>query len=159
MEVCAGRGTVPADPRQTSAPFILKYRKTFFPPSLVTFRRRPNHPNVPRSPYAVRDAVPEHTLATEPLSIVVSPPEGDPRDDALLPEYQTKVPLYGRDHISSRKVQAMKQAKDRKKQLARLGPAGNLDSAPLGPHKLEPELVSEGGGPSPPPRSCFCARL
>lgn len=60
-----------------------------------------------------------------------------------VPEYQTKVPLYGRDHISSRKVQAMKQAKDRKKQLARLGPTSNLDFSPLSLDKLEPEFVSE----------------
>ncbi|CAG5934167.1 unnamed protein product [Menidia menidia] len=33
----------------------------------------------------------------------------------------TKVPIYG-DHISSRKAQAMKQAKDRKKLLFRPGP-------------------------------------
>lgn len=60
-----------------------------------------------------------------------------------VPEYQTKVPLYGRDHINSRKVQAMKQAKDRKKQLARLGPTSNLDFSPLSLDKLEPEFVSE----------------
>lgn len=36
----------------------------------------------------------------------------------------------------------MKQAKDRKKQLARLG-AGGLDLAPLGLDKLEPDFVSE----------------
>lgn len=62
-----------------------------------------------------------------------------------VPEYQTKVPLYGRDHISSRKVQAMKQAKDRKKQLARLGPTSNLDFSPPSVDKLEPEFVSEVG--------------
>lgn len=56
---------------------------------------------------------------------------------------QTKVPLYGRDHISSRKAQAMRQAKDRKKQLARLGPASNLDFSPLSLDKLDPEFVSE----------------
>lgn len=53
---------------------------------------------------------------------------------------QTKVPLYG-DHISSRKAQAMKQAKDRKKQLAKLGPASNL--APLSIDKLDPHFVSD----------------
>lgn len=52
---------------------------------------------------------------------------------------QTKVPLYG-DHISSRKALAMKQAKERKKQLARLGPASNLDFSPLSLDKLEPEF-------------------
>lgn len=61
-----------------------------------------------------------------------------------VPDFQTKVPLYGRDHINSRKVQAMKQAKDRKKQLARLG-TGNLDFSPLSLDKLEPDLVSELG--------------
>lgn len=64
-----------------------------------------------------------------------------PVPESMLP--QTKVPLYGRDHISSRKAQAMKQAKDRKKQLARLGPASNLDFSPLSLDKLEPEFVSE----------------
>lgn len=59
-----------------------------------------------------------------------------------VPEFQTKVPLYGRDH--SRKVQAMKQAKDRKKQLARLGQTSTLDFTPLSLDKLEPEFVSEG---------------
>uniref|UniRef100_A0A3Q3X4L0 Thyroglobulin type-1 domain-containing protein n=1 Tax=Mola mola TaxID=94237 RepID=A0A3Q3X4L0_MOLML len=69
-------------------------------------------------------------------------PSKEAHDDAMLPvpEYQTKVPLYGRDHISSRKVQAMKQAKDRKKQLARLGPTSNLDFSPLSLDKLEPEF-------------------
>lgn len=77
----------------------------------------------------------------------LSSSEGDSRDGAMLPvpEYQTKVPLYGRDHISSRKVQAMKQAKDRKKQLARLGPTSNLDFTPPSLDKLEPEFVSERG--------------
>ncbi len=55
---------------------------------------------------------------------------------------QTKVPLYGRDHISSRKAQAMKQAKDRRKQLARLGPTSNLEFSPLNLDKLDPEFVS-----------------
>lgn len=59
-----------------------------------------------------------------------------------VPDFQTKVPLYGRDHINSRKVQAMKQAKDRKKQLARLG-SGRLDFSPLSLDKLEPDFVSE----------------
>lgn len=59
---------------------------------------------------------------------------------------QTKVPIYGRDHISSRKAQAMKQAKDRKKQLARLGPTSNLDFSPLSLDKLDPEFVSEAEG-------------
>lgn len=61
-----------------------------------------------------------------------------------VPDFQTKVPLYGRDHINSRKVQAMKQAKDRKKQLARLG-TSNLDFSPLSMDKLEPDFVSEFG--------------
>lgn len=58
--------------------------------------------------------------------------------ESMLP--QTKVPLYGRDHISSRKAQAMKQAKDRKKQLARLGQSSTLDFTPLSLDKLEPEF-------------------
>lgn len=61
-----------------------------------------------------------------------------------VPDFQTKVPLYGRDHINSRKVQAMKQAKDRKKLLARSG-TGSLDFSPLGLDKLEPDFVSELG--------------
>ena len=77
--------------------------------------------------------------------------DGESHDDALLPvpesmppqTKETKMPLYGRDHISSRKVHAMKQAKDRKKQLARLGPTSNLDFSPLSLDKLEPEFVSE----------------
>lgn len=51
---------------------------------------------------------------------------------------QTKAPL--RDHISSRKAQAMRQAKDRKKQLARPGPSSNLDFSPLSLDKSEPEF-------------------
>lgn len=72
--------------------------------------------------------------------------DGEARDTSMLPvpDFQTKVPLYGRDHINSRKVQAMKQAKDRKKQLARLG-TGNLDLSPLSLDKLEPDFVSEFG--------------
>lgn len=72
--------------------------------------------------------------------------DGEARDASMLPvpDFQTKVPLYGRDHINSRKVQAMKQAKDRKKQLARLG-TGNLDFSPLSLDKLEPDFVSELG--------------
>ncbi|XP_058478048.1 insulin-like growth factor-binding protein 5a [Solea solea] len=72
-------------------------------------------------------------------------PKDDSQDGALLPVPesvlpQTKVPLFGRDHISSRKAKAMKQAKDRKKQLARLGPASNLDFSPLSLDKLDPEF-------------------
>lgn len=70
-----------------------------------------------------------------------------------VPEFQTKVPLYGRDH--SRKVQAMKQAKDRKKQLARLGQTSTLDFTPLSLDKLEPEFVSEGNQTSTCTRSEF----
>ena len=54
---------------------------------------------------------------------------------------QTKAPIYGRDYL--RKAQAMKQAKDRKKQLARLGHTSHLDFSPLILDKLEPEFVSE----------------
>ncbi|KAJ3584253.1 hypothetical protein NHX12_014749 [Muraenolepis orangiensis] len=48
---------------------------------------------------------------------------------------QVKVPLYGgRDHVGSRKAQAMKQARERSKQLARQGAwQGGLDHKPLGP--------------------------
>lgn len=74
--------------------------------------------------------------------------DGESHDDAMLPvpetaPPQTKVPLNGRDHISSLKVLAMKQAKDRKKQLAKLGHTSNLDFSPLSLDKLEPEFVSE----------------
>uniref|UniRef100_A0A3Q2ZM81 Insulin-like growth factor-binding protein 5 n=1 Tax=Kryptolebias marmoratus TaxID=37003 RepID=A0A3Q2ZM81_KRYMA len=51
---------------------------------------------------------------------------------------QTKVPLYG-DHISSRKAQAMKLAKDRMKHLARPGPVNNREPSPS-LDKLEPEI-------------------
>lgn len=75
-------------------------------------------------------------------------PLSESLDDAVLPvpesvQPQTKAPLYGRDHISSRKAQAMRQARDRKKQLARQGPASHLDFSPLSLDKLEPEFVSE----------------
>lgn len=76
------------------------------------------------------------------MCLVASQIGGQPHDDMLrvpVPP-QTKVPLYG-DHISSRKAQAMKQAKDRKKQLAKLGPASNL--APLSIDKLDPHFVSD----------------
>ncbi|XP_070786605.1 insulin-like growth factor-binding protein 5a [Enoplosus armatus] len=68
--------------------------------------------------------------------------DGESHDDALLPAAepmppQTKVPLYG-DHISRRKAKAMQQAKDRKKQLAKLGPT--RDFSPLSLDKLEPEF-------------------
>uniref|UniRef100_A0A3P8V0R5 Insulin-like growth factor-binding protein 5 n=2 Tax=Cynoglossus semilaevis TaxID=244447 RepID=A0A3P8V0R5_CYNSE len=70
--------------------------------------------------------------------------EGGP-DGALLPVPesvvpQTKVPIFGRDPISSRKAQAMKQAKDRKKQVARLGSSPNLEFPPLSVDKLDPEF-------------------
>ncbi|XP_077451227.1 insulin-like growth factor-binding protein 5 [Stigmatopora argus] len=58
-----------------------------------------------------------------------------PLKDTMMP--LTKVPIYGRDHISSRKAQAMKQAKDRKKQLARVGPSSHLDFPLHGLEKLE----------------------
>ncbi|XP_060922981.1 insulin-like growth factor-binding protein 5a [Limanda limanda] len=62
-----------------------------------------------------------------------------PVPEAMLP--QTKVPLYGRDHISSRKAVAIEQAKVRKNHLARLGPVSNLDfSPPMSLDKLEPEF-------------------
>ncbi|XP_077435028.1 insulin-like growth factor-binding protein 5 [Vanacampus margaritifer] len=61
-----------------------------------------------------------------------------PSKESTLP--QSKVPIYGRDHISSRKAQAMKQAKERKKQLARVGPNSNLNFPLHGLEKLEPEF-------------------
>ncbi|XP_044044335.1 insulin-like growth factor-binding protein 5a [Siniperca chuatsi] len=70
--------------------------------------------------------------------------DGESHDDAMLPVPesmlpQTKVPLYG-DHISRRKAQAMQHAKDRKKQLSKLGPTRNSDFSPLSLDKLEPEF-------------------
>ncbi|KAM7375278.1 hypothetical protein PAMA_014396 [Pampus argenteus] len=61
-----------------------------------------------------------------------------PIPESMLP--QTKVPIHGGERISSLKVQAMKQAKDRIKQLARLGPASNLDFPLHSLDKLEPEF-------------------
>ncbi|MED6254971.1 hypothetical protein ATANTOWER_002815 [Ataeniobius toweri] len=52
---------------------------------------------------------------------------------------ETKVPLYG-DHISSRKVYAMKQAKDRKKYLAKLRSTNNRELSPANLDKVEPEF-------------------
>ncbi|KAM9835765.1 insulin-like growth factor-binding protein 5a [Aulostomus maculatus] len=69
--------------------------------------------------------------------------DAESHDDAFIPESmlpQTKVPLHGRDHISSLKALAMKQAKDRRKQLARLGPTSNLDLPLHSLDKLEPEF-------------------
>lgn len=82
------------------------------------------------------------------LSVFASLSGGDSHDGALLPipesmVPQTKVPIHGGDRISSLKVQAMKQAKDRIKQLARLGPTSNLDFSPHSLDKLDPEFVSE----------------
>lgn len=59
----------------------------------------------------------------------------------MLP--QTKVPIHGGDRINNLKFLAMKQAKDRVKQIARLGPASNVDFPPHSLDKLEPEFVSE----------------
>lgn len=66
-------------------------------------------------------------------------------DGAMLPvpesmPPQTKVPLP--DHISNLKAQAMQQAMNRKKHLAKLGHTRNLDFSPLSLDKLEPEFVS-----------------
>ncbi|XP_042179744.1 insulin-like growth factor-binding protein 5 [Oncorhynchus tshawytscha] len=59
--------------------------------------------------------------------------------ESLLP--QAKVPLYGaRDHISSRKAQAMRQAKDRKRQQAKLHSVSSLDYSTLALDKLQPEF-------------------
>lgn len=76
---------------------------------------------------------------------LLHPSKDESLADALLPVPetmlpQTKVPLFGRDHISSWKAQAMKQAKERKKQLARLGPTSSLDFPLLSLDKLEPEF-------------------
>lgn len=65
--------------------------------------------------------------------------------DARMPVAETvpsiaKVPLYGLDHISSRKAQAMKQAKDRKKQVARVGQASHVDFLAHGISKSDPEF-------------------
>ncbi|XP_051283906.1 insulin-like growth factor-binding protein 5a isoform X1 [Dicentrarchus labrax] len=86
----------------------------------------------------------------EKLYKLLHPSKDRESHDAILPvpesmQPQTKVPIYGRDHISSRKAQAMKQAKDRKKQLARLGPTSNLDFSPLSLDKLEPEFQGPCG--------------
>ncbi|XP_028255345.1 insulin-like growth factor-binding protein 5a [Parambassis ranga] len=78
----------------------------------------------------------------EKLYKLLHPKDGQSPADPILhvvDPAQTKVPIYG-DHISSRKAQAMKQAKDRKKQLARLGQASNMDFVPLSIDKLEPEF-------------------
>ncbi|XP_024918362.1 insulin-like growth factor-binding protein 5a isoform X2 [Cynoglossus semilaevis] len=80
----------------------------------------------------------------EKLYKLMHPTRGGP-DGALLPVPesvvpQTKVPIFGRDPISSRKAQAMKQAKDRKKQVARLGSSPNLEFPPLSVDKLDPEF-------------------
>ncbi|XP_007567642.1 insulin-like growth factor-binding protein 5 [Poecilia latipinna] len=52
---------------------------------------------------------------------------------------ETKVPLYG-DHISSRKIHAMRLAKDRKKYLARPGSSNNRELPVSGLDKAEPEF-------------------
>lgn len=73
---------------------------------------------------------------------IVSFSEGESHDGAVLPvpDFQTKVPLYGRDH--KLKAQAMRQAKDRKNQVARVGQTSIQE--PLRLDKLEPEFVSAG---------------
>lgn len=74
---------------------------------------------------------------------IVSFSEAESHGGAALPvpDFQTKVPLYGRDH--KLKVQAMRQAKDRKNQVARVGQTSIHE--PLRLDKLEPEYVSAGG--------------
>ncbi|XP_054915175.1 insulin-like growth factor-binding protein 5a [Poeciliopsis prolifica] len=52
---------------------------------------------------------------------------------------ETKVPLYG-DHISSRKIHAMRLAKDRKKYLARPGSSNNRELPPSALDNAEPEF-------------------
>ncbi|XP_026157990.1 insulin-like growth factor-binding protein 5a [Mastacembelus armatus] len=79
----------------------------------------------------------------EKLFKLLHPSEGQSHDDTLLPMPksvlpQTKVPLS--PHINSRKVQAMKQAKDRKSQLARVRHASNMDFSPQILQKLEHEF-------------------
>ncbi|XP_072303537.1 insulin-like growth factor-binding protein 5a [Eucyclogobius newberryi] len=51
-----------------------------------------------------------------------------------------KVPLYGLDHISSRKAQAMKHASDRRKQLARMGQASHMEIPTHKISKSDPEF-------------------
>ncbi|KAL1022120.1 hypothetical protein UPYG_G00022400 [Umbra pygmaea] len=59
--------------------------------------------------------------------------------DSLLP--QAKVPLYvGRDHINSRKAQAMRQAKERKTQQARHRLVSGHGYSPLALDKVQPEF-------------------
>lgn len=84
-----------------------------------------------------------HLLSGLRLSIkmsIVSFSEGESHDRAVLPvsDFQTKVPLYGRDH--KLKAQAMRQAKDRKNQVARVGQTSIQE--PLRLDKVEPEFVS-----------------
>ncbi|CAB1327731.1 unnamed protein product [Coregonus sp. 'balchen'] len=83
-----------------------------------------------------------------PLCLSVSP-DGYSPEEAMLAEVpesllpQAKVPLYGgRDHISSRKAQAMRQAKDRKRQQAKLHFVRGLDHSTHALDKLQPEFVS-----------------
>nr|XP_020470936.1 insulin-like growth factor-binding protein 5 [Monopterus albus] len=79
----------------------------------------------------------------EKLYKLLHPPRGANHDDTLLPIPelpQTKMPLLGSDHISSRKAQAMKQALDRKRQLARLGAASIRDFSQQSLHKLDLEF-------------------
>lgn len=54
---------------------------------------------------------------------------------------QTKVRIYG-DQVFLKKFHARNQAKDRKKQLARLQQANNMDFVPPSVIKQEPEFVS-----------------
>uniref|UniRef100_A0A8C6SNB6 Insulin-like growth factor-binding protein 5 n=1 Tax=Neogobius melanostomus TaxID=47308 RepID=A0A8C6SNB6_9GOBI len=78
---------------------------------------------------------------------LISPDCLSPADslDARMPGPETvpsvaKVPLYGLDHISSRKAQAMKQAQKRKQQLARVGQVSHVDFPAHGISKSDPEF-------------------
>ncbi|CAL8307040.1 unnamed protein product [Merluccius merluccius] len=82
--------------------------------------------------------------------LLLQPPEGESsrREEPSLHRLsgllgvQAKVPLYGgRDHVGSRKIQAMRQARERSKQLARQGISwGDLDHKPLALDKLQPQF-------------------
>uniref|UniRef100_A0A3B5MUY1 Insulin-like growth factor-binding protein 5 n=1 Tax=Xiphophorus couchianus TaxID=32473 RepID=A0A3B5MUY1_9TELE len=75
--------------------------------------------------------------ANEKLHKLQHPPKGTRHRVTFYP-VETKVPLYG-DHISSRKIHAMRLAKDRKKYLARPGSSNNRELPPSGLDKAEPE--------------------
>uniref|UniRef100_A0A3B3V759 Insulin-like growth factor-binding protein 5 n=1 Tax=Poecilia latipinna TaxID=48699 RepID=A0A3B3V759_9TELE len=77
--------------------------------------------------------------ANEKLYKLQHPPKGTRHHHVTLYPVETKVPLYG-DHISSRKIHAMRLAKDRKKYLARPGSSNNRELPVSGLDKAEPEF-------------------